>query len=449
MVERLKGGRTNAFLLISRRPFLWGNRLHAHLHAVALANLTSQQCNTPAKSPSLAPHQFRTHRRLHFPLPRRLSRSNHGEIAYQRHRTDGISSGKYHSAPRGKVMVLFESFRFVLHGCTPEPAREYCSVYDRSTLIDVALRPRHHYDDLKRRIALSCVGYCLWRSIRLGGNTAVVSLFLGSPHRDSQRESTASLTLSETSPTRRTDPPRRDRNRYFCRMDTPMNTASKAFGLSLAFHSLMALFALLMLNTFHTPVLSLALPLKHVQLVSLSQASKILTPPLTPIVHTETAKMVPNTPPKELPVTPQKLSPAPQQVQTVPTPAPVPTLPSTLSKPTPAAVATPIQSPVRAQPKADISAQKQSFFAHLRTKIQQNLRYPSAARRRGMEGEVSVQFVLENSGAIRDITIRDGDGIFHESAKLAVASASGVKIPEVLSDTFPTDVKLTLEFRLD
>ncbi len=346
-------------------------------------------------------------------------------------------------------MVFTENFRFMLHRITPLTARADSPFYHRYAVIYVALCSRYHDDDPQCRRPLMVMGYSVWRRLRTWGNTAVVSLFLGSPHRDSQRESTASLTLSETSPTRRTDPPRRDRNRYFCRMDTPMNTASKAFGLSLAFHSLMALFALLMLNTFHTPVLSLALPLKHVQLVSLSQASKILAPPLTPIVHTETAKMVPNTPPKELPVTPQKLSPAPQQVQTVPTPAPVPTLPSTLSKPISAAVATPIQSPVRAQPKADISAEKQSFFAHLRTKIQQNLRYPSAARRRGMEGEVSVQFVLENSGAIRDITIRDGDGIFHESAKLAVASASGVKIPEVLSDTFPTDVKLTLEFRLD
>lgn len=232
-----------------------------------------------------------------------------------------------------------------------------------------------------------------------------------------------------------------------------MNTASKAFGLSLAFHSLIALFALLMLNIFHTPVKLLALPLNHLTLVSLSRTSEILTPHSSPPTHTETAKIIPKTVPKESSVAPTRISPDLQKREAMQTPpsiaAPNP-LPATIvSKPSPDAVATPAQSPIKAQPKANISAEKQSFFAHLRTKIQQNLRYPSSARRRGMEGEVSVQFVLENSGAIRDITIRNGDGIFHESAKLAVASASGVKIPEVLSDTFPTDVKLTLEFRLD
>lgn len=228
-----------------------------------------------------------------------------------------------------------------------------------------------------------------------------------------------------------------------------MNTASKAFGLSLAVHSLMALFALLMLNAFHPPVTLSALPLKHLTLVSLSQTSETRPSPAALPPHTETASVIPKTLPKESPLTPTKVSPALQKteaMQTMPSiavPNPIP--PSAVSKPSSAAVATPSHSPI----KADISAEKQTFFAHLRTKIQQNLRYPSAARRRGMEGEVNVQFVLENSGAIRGITVRDGDGIFHEAARLAVASASGVNIPEVLSDTFPTDVTLTLEFRLD
>lgn len=230
-----------------------------------------------------------------------------------------------------------------------------------------------------------------------------------------------------------------------------MNTVSKAFGLSLAVHSLMALFALLMLNAFHPPVKSFALPLKHMTLVSLPQISERCPSPAALPHHTETAEVIPELLPKE-PAAPRKVAPAsaPVQQQTPPSAAlPSPTPPSAVSKPSHAAVSAPPQSPIKAPSKADVSAEKQTFFAHLRTKIQQNLRYPSAARRRGMEGEVNVRFVLENSGAIRDITVRDGEGIFHEAAKIAVASASGVKIPEVLSDTFPTDVALTLEFRLD
>lgn len=226
-----------------------------------------------------------------------------------------------------------------------------------------------------------------------------------------------------------------------------MNTVSKAFGLSLAVHSLMALFALLILNAFHPPVKSSALPLNHLTLVSLSQNSETRPSPATLPLHAETAEVIPETLPKESPLTSRKVPPASAQVQAQTPPSAA--VQSAVSKPSPSAVATPPQTPIKAPPKADVSAEKQTFFAHLRTKIQQNLRYPSAARRRGMEGEVNVRFILENSGAIRDITVRDGDGIFHEAAKIAVASASGVKIPEVLSDTFPTDVALTLEFRLD
>lgn len=452
MVERLKSGTAYRLLALHCRPLLWGNRLHAHLHAVALTNLTSQQCNTPTKSPRLASHKLGTHQRLYFPLARRLSRSCHDQIAHQRHGVNGLFAGERHPNPRGEIMVFSEGFRFVLLHLTSYTARANSSVYHRSSFIHVTLCSRYHHDDPLHRRPLMVMGDNVWRRLRSWGNVAMVSLFLGHSHSDTQREPDSPLPLSKFSPTRRTAPPCWSRHCHFYRMDTPMNTASKAFALSLAFHSLMALFALLILNAFHPPVLSLALPLKHVQLVSLSQASKILTPPSTPIAPTKTAKAIPNTPTKELPLMPQKVSPAPQQVQatqpTVPL-SPSPVLPITLSKPTLAAVAIPVQSPMRGEPKTNISAEKQSFFAHLRTKIQQNLRYPSTARRRGMEGEVSVQFVLENSGAIRDITIREGDGIFHESARLAVASASGVKIPEVLSDTFPADVKLTLEFRLD
>lgn len=231
-----------------------------------------------------------------------------------------------------------------------------------------------------------------------------------------------------------------------------MNTATKAFGLSLAFHSLMALFALLMLNAFHTPSPSLALPLKHITLVSLSQPSEEASPVSMPTPHTKTAKALSQTAPQTAPLTPRKVIPASNPIETAQTPPPSayhPVVPTIEASPSPVSSAAPAQSAVKAQPKADVSAEKQSFFAHLRTKIQQNLRYPSAARRRGMEGEVNVRFVLDNTGAIRAVTVQNGESIFHEAAKLAVASASGVKVPDVLSDSFPSEIQLTLEFRLN
>ncbi|MDD2267757.1 energy transducer TonB [Sulfuricurvum sp.] len=241
-----------------------------------------------------------------------------------------------------------------------------------------------------------------------------------------------------------------------------MNTTSKAFGVSVAFHSLMALFALLILSVFHTPkAQTFALPIKHITIVSLSQPSKVVSPPTelaqplkqTPIPVPQTPKPKMAEPLKPTPLAAIKPLAAAPQVQPVATPvsAAAVTAPVSESKPTisTAAVQSPAQSPAKPAPKADLSALKNSFFASLRSNIQHHLRYPSAARRRGMEGEVDVRFTLTDTGIIKNISIRQGESIFHEAAKLAVASASGVKVPEALSDSLPIEIDLTLEFTLN
>jgi protein TonB len=242
-------------------------------------------------------------------------------------------------------------------------------------------------------------------------------------------------------------------------MDTIMNTTSKAFGVSLAFHSLMALFALLILNAFHTsPIKAFALPIKHITIVSLSQPSKILSPP-TELAQPPKQKPIPETPKPKMaeplkptpPIAAKPLLSTPQ-VQPVATPVPeVTAQPVVETKPTisTATVQSPAQSPTKSVPKVDLSAEKNSFFASLRSTIQRHLRYPTAARRRGMEGDVNVRFTLTDAGVIKNISVRQGENIFHDSAKLAVASASGVKIPETLRDSLPIEIELTLEFTLN
>lgn len=234
-----------------------------------------------------------------------------------------------------------------------------------------------------------------------------------------------------------------------------MNTSKQALALSLTFHSLMALTALWMLTSIHSQTTSFTVPLKHITIVSLSQLSKIVSPP------TELAQPLNQTPTPEIPK--QKIAkPIPNEALHPLTAAPrvpsiavpvaeaaVPTVINTKPNVSTATVQTPAQSPLKATRKVDISAEKQSFLAYLRTTIQQNLHYPSAARRRGIEGEVNVRFTLENGGIIRNIAIFEGEKIFHEEAKRAIVSASGIKIPEVLSGTFPTDMQLTLAFKLD
>ena len=65
-----------------------------------------------------------------------------------------------------------------------------------------------------------------------------------------------------------------------------------------------------------------------------------------------------------------------------------------------------------------------------------------------MEGEVGVRFTLSDNGSISSINILSGDAIFHNAAKAAVASASGISVPKNLADSLPIDIDLTLEFTL-
>lgn len=239
-----------------------------------------------------------------------------------------------------------------------------------------------------------------------------------------------------------------------------MNPISKAFGISLAFHTLMALIAIALLTAMHSPSEPFSLPLKHMTLVPLHESSDSAPTPLHPVVepaHAPSPEIV-KSPAQPLransPVLPETITPLvpqPAAPSAVSTPAAtVPQAAEPSHKASPASPSAKAAAPLpKAQPKVDIGAEKQTFFAFLRTKIQQNLRYPASARRRGIEGDVSVRFVMENSGMIHDIAIMRGESVFHEAAKLAVASASGVKVPDMLTDTLPAEIDLTLEFRLN
>ena len=223
---------------------------------------------------------------------------------------------------------------------------------------------------------------------------------------------------------------------------------TKAFGLSFALHTLMALLAMLTLTRMYHPVNLDVIPMKHVTLVTLSHVTPTPIQPTPPIPAITTPS--PLQPLKA--IVPTKTQPV--VTQTIPTPSipaatqqtmPIETKPTIVAE----TKAPPVQAAAPAKPKADITAAKQSFYALLRTKIQQSLRYPFAARRAGKEGEIGVRFTLTNDGTIKGISVQRGEDIFHNAAKLAVASASGVNVPDALSETLPAEIDLTLEFKLN
>jgi protein TonB len=234
-----------------------------------------------------------------------------------------------------------------------------------------------------------------------------------------------------------------------------MNTTRKSFMLSLIFHSMMGALAFFMLTRMSTPPPMLKISIEKMTLVSLSERpasvkSHTLQPSSPQILKQPQPQPQQPLPQKQILSTPITPITAPSSIKTVVAVSPA------LTSETPSrssaivvAHATPAPPPMHAQPKSDFTAEKKSFFASLRTTIQHHLHYPTAARRRGMEGDIAVKFSLANDGTIHSISVQHGEAIFHNAAKTAVAAASGIDVPLTLTDSLPMEIELTLEFKLN
>jgi len=228
-----------------------------------------------------------------------------------------------------------------------------------------------------------------------------------------------------------------------------MTTARKSFLVSLTFHALMGSLAFFVLVQMRTPPpMMMKISPKHMMLVSLSPSKPT---PKQPQISKPIPVVTPQQPITKQ-VTMQPIIPTksiPQSVQTISTPVTPPT--PVVSPP---AAQPPIQSiqalpSAPSKPKIDTASEKRAFFNALRANIQHQLRYPSAARRRGMEGEVGIRFMISSNGEINGISVQRGEGIFHNAAIAAVNAASGIDIPKNLTDSMPLEIDLTLEFKLN
>lgn len=231
-----------------------------------------------------------------------------------------------------------------------------------------------------------------------------------------------------------------------------MTTARKSFLFSLMFHTLMGSLAFFVLVQMRTPPPIMKIETKHIMILSLADSAP---KPKHQEISDIPAQITPPSPPKPKPLAPQPIipvkaqmpQPTPIQTPLVTTPTPVVSMPPVVQRSIQSVPVTEvIQTPPK--PKIDLAAEKRSFYAQLRTTIQNNLRYPSAARRRGMEGEVGIRFTIHNNGSIGSIVIQNGENIFHNAAKTAVASASGIHVPDKLTDSMPMEIELMLEFNL-
>lgn len=233
-----------------------------------------------------------------------------------------------------------------------------------------------------------------------------------------------------------------------------MTTVRKSFVYSLLLHALMGSLAFIVLTRMHTPPPMVKIPLQPMALLSLSDRTPAPSQPETPRPNASVASPQPA---RQNPMIFQPI-PSPKSISPQPLTQTPPAVPGKAITPTPAVSAPPLlqrsvqyadAAPPPQQPKIDSAAEKRAFFTSLRSTIQSHLRYPSAARRRGMEGEVDVRFTLTDDGTISAISIQRGEEIFHNAVKNGVASASGIDVPKNLSDSLPMEIELTLEFKLN
>lgn len=76
-----------------------------------------------------------------------------------------------------------------------------------------------------------------------------------------------------------------------------------------------------------------------------------------------------------------------------------------------------VENIVSVAPKINISKIKNDYIAKVKKTINSNKFYPNSARRRGIEGSVKVEFIIQNNGKLTMVKIIQGKKIFLKQQK--------------------------------
>ncbi|AOO66424.1 energy transducer TonB [Sulfurospirillum halorespirans] len=161
-----------------------------------------------------------------------------------------------------------------------------------------------------------------------------------------------------------------------------------------------------------------------------------VTPPPEPIVAKKPEKKVP----KEI----VKTVPTPKQVVTS-TPSPEPFVEQRVEAVAPAKAQEQAISAPAARQSDDLLS---IYLAKVRQKIQESLRYPSMAKKMGVEGEAVVQFLIHANGTVDASSIKiaksSGKVVLDRNAIDAVLDATPFEFPpkEALEIAIPVVFKL-------
>jgi periplasmic protein TonB len=87
------------------------------------------------------------------------------------------------------------------------------------------------------------------------------------------------------------------------------------------------------------------------------------------------------------------------------------------------------------------------FTKHLIKKINDNKRYPMSARRRGIEGDVDVKFMVMANGGVSSIKVLKGKKIFKRSTYEAIENSFPVDVSNTILE-FPQEFQIKLVYLL-
>ncbi len=90
---------------------------------------------------------------------------------------------------------------------------------------------------------------------------------------------------------------------------------------------------------------------------------------------------------------------------------------------------------------------KHEYLRRLMAHIESHKHYPRVARRRGIEGDVAVQFRLLENGDVTDVIIEDGHRVLRKAVEKAVAAAQPMPAPPP-SLTLPLVISFSVQFSL-
>jgi protein TonB len=115
----------------------------------------------------------------------------------------------------------------------------------------------------------------------------------------------------------------------------------------------------------------------------------------------------------------------------------------------PAAAAPPAMA--AAAPAIDkglLEQELQRYLADLMAHIEKHKWYPTTARRRGIQGEVRITFLLMADGSIRHLEVEEGPKVLRVAAEQAVAKAEPMPMPPTAIDC-PLPCEFSMRFTLN